>query len=128
MTRTDLQAEIALANQAFMQTFASGDAVGLAELYTSDGALLPTGSEMLAGVEAIQAFWQGALDAGLAQATLATKELEAHGDTAIEIGRYELGDAEGNVADTGKYLVVWKKDGGQWKLHRDIWNTNQPAQ
>jgi hypothetical protein len=23
---------------------------------------------------------------------------------------------------TFKYVVVWKKVGGQWRLHRDIWN------
>ena len=31
------------------------------------------------------------------------------------------------TADSGKYLVVWKNDGGSWKLHRDIWTTSQPA-
>jgi len=31
------------------------------------------------------------------------------------------------VADRAKYVVVWKKVGGQWLLHRDIWNTSQPA-
>ena len=23
-------------------------------------------------------------------------------------------------------MVIWKNDGGTWKLHRDIWNTSQP--
>jgi len=27
----------------------------------------------------------------------------------------------------GKYVVIWKRDGGQWKIHRDIWNTSMPA-
>jgi len=22
-----------------------------------------------------------------------------------------------------KFIVVWKKAGGQWRLHRDIWST-----
>jgi len=22
-----------------------------------------------------------------------------------------------------KFVVVWKKTDGQWRLHRDIWNT-----
>jgi ketosteroid isomerase-like protein len=25
---------------------------------------------------------------------------------------------------SGKYIVVWKKDGDAWRLHRDIWNTD----
>jgi ketosteroid isomerase-like protein len=35
--------------------------------------------------------------------------------------------ANGSVADAGKYIVIWKKDGGTWKLHRDIWTTSPPA-
>ncbi len=44
----------------------------------------------------------------------------------MEQGRYELADADGNVADHGKYIVIWKRDGDDWKLHRDIWNTSTP--
>jgi ketosteroid isomerase-like protein len=33
----------------------------------------------------------------------------------------------GKTADRGKYIVVWKRDGGQWRLHRDSWNTSMPA-
>jgi ketosteroid isomerase-like protein len=29
--------------------------------------------------------------------------------------------------DRGKYIVVWKDEGGKWKLHRDIWNSSLPA-
>ena len=46
---------------------------------------------------------------------------------AVEIGQYTLGGADGTTIDQGKYLVVWKNDGGNWKLHRDIWNTSRPA-
>jgi hypothetical protein len=58
---------------------------------------------------------------------LETIDVEAHGDTAIEIGRYRLLAAGDVVADQGKYIVVWKNDNGAWKLHRDIWTTSQPA-
>jgi hypothetical protein len=26
-----------------------------------------------------------------------------------------------------KYVVVWKKQGGSWKIIRDIWNSMAPA-
>jgi ketosteroid isomerase-like protein len=32
----------------------------------------------------------------------------------------------GKVVDRGKYIVIWKREQGQWKLHRDIWNTSMP--
>jgi ketosteroid isomerase-like protein len=53
--------------------------------------------------------------------------VEGHGETAHEIGRYTLKTGTGEVADSGKYLVVWKQEGGAWKLHRDIWTTSRPA-
>jgi hypothetical protein len=28
------------------------------------------------------------------------------------------------MIDEGKYVVVWKRVGGQWKLHRDIWTSS----
>jgi len=64
---------------------------------------------------------------GLEEVVLETLELEAHDETAHEVGRYTLKAAGGQVTDTGKYLVIWKREGGSWKLHRDIWTTSQPA-
>jgi hypothetical protein len=29
--------------------------------------------------------------------------------------------------DSGKYVVVWKQERCQWKLYRDIWNSNALA-
>jgi ketosteroid isomerase-like protein len=53
--------------------------------------------------------------------------VEANGDSAYEVGQYELTDQSGKVLDKGKYVVIWKLDGGRWKLHRDIWTTSEPA-
>ena len=63
---------------------------------------------------------------GLTGATLEIVDVDASGETAVEVGRYRLtaGDAE---ADHGKYIVVWKNVDGRWKLHRDIWNTSKGA-
>ena len=120
-----MRSEIRKADDVFEQTFGRGDAAGMADLYTNDGMLLPTGSDFVQGKEAIQEFWQGAMDMGIKEAKLDIVEVERHGDATTEVGRYELSDAGGEVMDQGKYIVVWKQEGGQWKLHRDIWNTSQ---
>ena len=127
MATPTVQAKILAGNQKFMAAFGQRNAAALAKLYTKGGQLLPPGSEAVAGAAAIQAFWQGALDLGLAQAKLDTLEVEGHRDTAIEVGKYALLTAEGQVADAGKYLVIWKVEGKAWKLHRDIWNSSQPS-
>jgi len=126
-TANNVVSAIRAANGRFMETFKRGDAAGVAALYTANGQLLPSDSEFVTGPEAIRNFWKGAMDMGIKEAKLETLEVEDHGDTAIEVGRYALMVEGGQLADAGKYLVVWKNVGGAWKLHRDIWTTSQPA-
>ena len=125
---SEVQAAIEAADEVFMAAFSRGDAAALADLYTEKGQLLPTGSDVVAGKEAIQNFWQGAMDMGINSARLETIEVEGHGDTAIEQGKYTLRGEPGNVLDRGKYIVIWRQQAGQWKLHRDIWNSSLSPQ
>ena len=127
-TSTGVQAAIAAANENSMAAFKRGDAAGMAKFYTENGQLLQTGSDFVTGKAAIQAFWQAAMDMGRKTVRLEIVEAEGHGDTAIEIGKYTLSWEAGNVMDKGKYVVIWKQEGGQWKLHRDIWNSSLSAQ
>ena len=39
---------------------------------------------------------------------------------ALDRGTYRLGE------DTGKYVVVWRKIGGEWKAAADIFNSDKP--
>ena len=117
---------IAAANQNFMDAFKRGDAAAIAALYTVNATLLPPNSQMMKGTDAIQSFWQGAIRMGITEAKLETVEVEARDDMACEIGRYTLTIQKGSesMTDVGKYVVVWKNNGGSWKLHIDIWNSN----
>jgi len=114
------------ANEKFMAAFNQGDAAGLAALYTKNGQLLPAHSNFVTHQPAIQAFWQGAMDMGIKSARLETLETEEQGDTAYEVGKYTLQGEAGQLLDTGKYVVIWKQEDGQWKLHRDIWTSSLP--
>jgi uncharacterized protein (TIGR02246 family) len=118
---------IASVNQTFVSALARGDARAMAALYTADGQLLPTHSDFVTGAPAIQGFWQTVVDMGIRDGTLETLELEVCGEAAYEVGKYALRGSAGQRLDEGKYLVVWKREGGQWKLHRDIWNSSLPA-
>ena len=123
-----LKDEIVAANKAFMTIFERGDSISMANLYTDDGSLMPTNSDFVNGKEGIAAVWQSVFDAGLKQATLETLEVEGLGNTAYEVGKYTLLLDGGKVADSGKYIVIWKKKDGQWKLYRDIFNTSVPLE
>jgi hypothetical protein len=46
---------------------------------------------------------------------------------ATEEGQYELKDKAGKTLDQGKYIVVWQKDGSDWKLLRDMFSSKLAA-
>ncbi len=121
-TRESIEA----ADKTLCERFNAGDAPGVAALYASDAALLPPGVARIDGRDAIQQYWQGMLDAGIKDISLTTLEVEEAGDSAIEVGVISAtapGEGDVRVTLTGKYIVVWRRDGGgNWRLHRDIWN------
>jgi uncharacterized protein (TIGR02246 family) len=104
-----------------------GDAAGLAALYTENGQVLPPNSDFVTGQQAIEGFWQAVMAMGVKEANLEIVEVEGHGDTAIEVSTFTLLGEGGQVLDKGKYIVIWKQEDGQWKLHRDIFNSSMPA-
>ena len=124
---TEVHDAIVAADETFMTTFSRGDAAGMATLYTENGQLLPPNSDFVTGAQALQATFQALMDMGIKAIKLETVETEGHGDTASEVGRYTLEGEGGQVLDQGKYIVIWKQEAGQWKLHRDIFNTSMPA-
>ncbi len=121
---TDVRSAIRAGDETFGTHIRAGDAGGVAALYSDTAMLLPPGSETITGRENIRAFWQAVLNMGITDARLETVEVETFGDTAIAVGKYTLKVEGGQTADQGKYIVVWKQEGGAWKLHRDVWNTS----
>ena len=120
----DVRSAIEAANSDFTDAVAKGDSTHLSTLYTDDGEVLPAGSPPIRGTDAIRKFWQGALASGIAQANLKTLEVFSQGATATEVGQYELYDKAGTEIDHGKYIVIWRHKGAQWKLYRDMFSTD----
>jgi uncharacterized protein (TIGR02246 family) len=113
-------------NESFMAAFQKGDTAAIGQMYAEDAYLLPSGGEMVRGRAAIQAFWTKAAE-GIGDFKLTTVDVKPLGnDAAREIGTFTLktkGQPPQEVA--GKYVVVWQKVGGDWKLATDIWNTDK---
>ena len=114
--------------EEFMTAFNDRDAASLANLYTEDAMLLPPGAVRLDGRQAIERFWQGAIDAGVSSLVLETVEMEVAGDTSYEVGILSM-DVPGENGElntvSGKYIVIWKYgEDNEWRLHRDIWNVD----
>lgn len=120
----DIHSAINALIENFESTFLRGDAADIADLYTDNSMLLPPESDIVKGKRGIEVFWQMAIDMGIKNVKLDFVEIEQHGDTAIEMSKYTLSSADDNLIDQGKGIVIWKYEGGAWKLHRDIWNSS----
>ena len=119
-TRQEIEQRV----REFEAAFNRRDAAALAAMYTEDARLLPPGSEMASGRQAIQQFWQGAFDMGVTGGELRPQQIEARDDLA-----YEMSTATLRMGDAGtqavKYVVIWKRQtDGAWQMTVDIWNAN----
>ena len=112
-------------NATFMKLVAEKNAAGLASLYTDDAKVLPPNGPPVEGRAAIEQFF-AAIVRGIAKVQLDTVEVEGHGDTAHEVEALTFFDANGAKIDEGKAIVIWKKVGEEWKLHRDMFSSNLP--
>jgi uncharacterized protein (TIGR02246 family) len=118
----DIRSEIEAANARWVAAYNKGDAAAVAQLYTEQATILPPGAPLAKGRAAIQAVWQGAMS-GMKNVALKIVQVEQFGSVAREIGEFGGETATGHV--DGKYVVLWRRVGGSWKLDTDIWNANK---
>lgn len=123
-----IQFEIQKVNKAFSEAIRAGDAAKVAAFYARDAQLLPPNSDIISGQTNIEAFWKGILQTGVKGVKLETLEIAGTHDMAHEIGKFTILGENEQVLDSGKYIVLWMLEDGKWKLHRDIWNSSQPAE
>lgn len=115
-------------NARFMSLFKSGNAPGLSEIYTTDSVIMPPNSNAISGRAGIAGFWQNVMNTGIKSVQLDTDTLVASGDLVCEHGNYTLFTDPGTDVDSGKFVVIWKREDDSWKLFWDVWNTSRPSE
>jgi len=124
--------QIEKARQQFEQALNMGDAEMVARMYTERAVVLPPNADMIEGREAIQNYWRSVIRAGLRNLSARSVRIDEYGgEAAREIGRFTV-DAPGPRDRTGpvegKYVIVWRKSGDEWRHDSDIWNFTAPAE
>ncbi len=114
------------AADAWVERYLAHDAAGIAALYTEDAQLLPPDQEIISGRAAIQEFFARTNPAGSAAIEIATVEAHVLGDYAHRQGSFLLKTPDGGSVTAGKFLELWKKVDGEWRIHRDMWSANAP--
>lgn len=123
-----LQEQIQAAANSLAAAVESSSVEQVIALYTEDSWLMPNGQPTLKGKLEVGAFFGQAFQMGIAGAKFQVVEVSGNDEEATEIGSYELyaltPAGERMTADKGRYLVLWKKVGGKWLLHRDMFNAD----
>jgi ketosteroid isomerase-like protein len=128
----DDAATIRVGTETWVKLFNSGNAKAIVALYAHEAVLMPPGAAGARGTEAIKTALEkevaGAKAGGVVFALGSENEVGVSGDLAWHSGTYLVKNKAGATVDAGKYVEVWKKEGGKWRMIRDIWNSDgKPA-
>ena len=115
----------------WLQLVKAKDAPGIANMYAEDGAVMPPNAPIGKGRAAIQQAWASMMRTPGFDLTFNPEQIaiSSSGDMALDRGTYSLTIAPDGTTqtDTGKYVVVWRKIGSEWKAAADIFNSDLPA-
>lgn len=125
----DDNAAIVKAAHAFSKAVMEGNIDGIMAGYTQDAKIFPNNLDILAG-EDLKNYWTPR-DNGYQTIHHKTipQEVKLFGDYAHDYGHYEgkTQKPDGTINEwRGKYVVIWKKEEGTWKMYLDIWNAIRP--
>lgn len=110
----------------FSKHVVAGDFEAVGEMYTEDAKIFPSGLDIVEGREAVTDYWDQPSDYSISYHRVSPEEVKIWGDEAYDYGYYEgkSMDTLGNESAPwkGKYVIIWKKENDDWKIHLDIWN------
>jgi len=118
--------EIEAANDAIGEIISKGDSVGMAAAYSIDGSVMFSNMPSIKGKDQLTTVWGSYIRAGLSKIDLTTLEVWGDENYITEEGLFEIKTKDDVQIDKGKYIVLWKKEDGKWKLHRDLSNSDLP--
>lgn len=119
-------------DKKWVEAVAAKDTTAIGNVYAEDADFLPSGAPRVSGRAAIRSTWAQLLKApNLALTFQPTKVVvSSAGDVAYETGGYRIGmdGPKGKrIEDAGKFVVVWKRVNGDWKVQYDIFNSDKPG-
>ena len=125
LSESELKTIIHGQNEKLKSLFMTGDAEKISQFYTKNAKLSGDGNnEVFRGREAIRDFWKAGLEgAKLVDMTTETISIDATGDVIYETGKVtnKIQVQDSVMTFKAKYINVWRKEEGEYKLDVDSW-------
>lgn len=125
MTASDQQAITTLL-KAYEKALNAADTPAVIELYTDDGVFMPSGAPTSIGKEAVSQAYDFVFSQIRLHIAFSIDEIETHGDLAfartISRGTTDILATGETVAEENRELFVLRKENGQWKIARYLFN------
>ncbi len=119
----DARANIQALADKWVKAYNDHDRAALGALYTGDARLMMHGSPTIAGRAAIEEFWAGDFKVDDPLTLLTVTNSVTGSDMMLVHGDYRVvGREKGDELGAGRFAHLWKLDGGEWRLDRDLWN------
>jgi len=128
-SEADLKAMFNDMNKKFSQMMIDNHLEERLSYYAENFISMPSYQPMLRSIDAMRESHkqQHVMGMKVTAFELTATDVIVEGNIAIEIGTYtiSMGMPEmGTMDDHGKYMNVWEKQDGDWKLRADMWNTD----
>jgi uncharacterized protein (TIGR02246 family) len=129
-SKSDEQA-IRAVSKNWLELTKKHDSAGSAAVFAADGVSYSSNHEPYIGIAAITKHYNDDLVQNPKQAvdwTTEKVEVAASGDLAVEYGKFNVTGLgpDGKGSDNGKYVTVYKKVNGTWKVAADIGTSTVP--
>lgn len=112
-----LEKEIELRLREFEKNLQNGDSIALGNMYMKNAVIMPS----TVGRENVVKNFGSMIRDSITGSSFNTTGLWGNEQLLVEEGTGIWSHENGQVVGRGTYLVVWKKDNGNWKILRDIW-------
>ena len=116
-----VKAEIESRGKDFSEALRDGNLGALRDLYTPDAQVLNSGVPTIVGREDIMKTFGSMVRDSATISGFETTDVWGSDSLVVEQGTGFFEHAAGKWRSTGRYLLVWKKVDGEWKIFRDTW-------
>jgi ketosteroid isomerase-like protein len=106
----------------------AGEPDRIVALYSEDAIVMPPDAPSVTGDAALRSFLADDIattkKAGLTLVINGDDEADTSGDLGWHRGTFKVVNAGGGSMGTGKFLEIWQRQQGKWRITHDIWNND----